>query len=43
LGGYHISEVVGVGEILIDFVSTKPASYVEASTFQRSIGVDFKV
>jgi len=31
-------EVVGVGEILIDFVSTEPVSYVEASTFQKCFG-----
>ncbi|MCW4027296.1 MAG: sugar kinase [Candidatus Bathyarchaeota archaeon] len=31
-------EVVGVGEILIDFVATEPVSYVEASAFQKCFG-----
>jgi len=31
-------EVVGVGEVLIDFVATEPVSYVNASAFQKCFG-----
>jgi sugar/nucleoside kinase (ribokinase family) len=31
-------EVIAIGEILIDFVSTKPESYIEASAFEKCFG-----
>ena len=31
-------EVVGIGEVLIDFVATKPGSYEEVATFQKCFG-----
>ncbi len=31
-------EIVGIGEVLIDFIATEPVSYVEASTFRRFFG-----
>lgn len=31
-------EVVGIGEVLIDFIATEPVSYIEASTFRRFFG-----
>ena len=31
-------EVVGIGEVLIDFVATEPASYVEVSAFKKCFG-----
>jgi len=31
-------EVVGIGEVLIDFVATEPVSYIEAPSFQKCFG-----
>jgi sugar/nucleoside kinase (ribokinase family) len=31
-------DIVGLGEILIDFVATEPVSYVQASAFQKCFG-----
>jgi sugar/nucleoside kinase (ribokinase family) len=31
-------EIVGIGEILVDFVSTEPVSYIEALTFKKCFG-----
>jgi len=31
-------EVVGIGEVLIDFIATEPIPYVEASTFRKFFG-----
>lgn len=31
-------EVVGIGEVLIDFVATEPVSYVEVSAFKKCFG-----
>ena len=31
-------EVVGIGEVLIDFVATKPVSYMKVSEFQKCFG-----
>jgi len=31
-------EVVGIGEVLVDFVATAPVSYLEASAFQKCFG-----
>lgn len=31
-------EIVGIGEILVDFVSTEPVSYIEALTFRKCFG-----
>ncbi len=31
-------ELIGIGEVLIDFVATKPVSYTEVSAFQKCFG-----
>jgi sugar/nucleoside kinase (ribokinase family) len=31
-------EIVGIGEVLIDFVATEPVSYIEVSAFQKCFG-----
>ncbi len=31
-------EIVGIGEVLVDFVSTEPVSYIEALTFKKCFG-----
>jgi len=31
-------EVVGIGEVLVDFVATEPVSYLEVSAFQKCFG-----
>ena len=31
-------EIVGIGEVLIDFVATEPVSYIEAPAFQKCFG-----
>ncbi|MEM1606937.1 MAG: sugar kinase [Candidatus Bathyarchaeia archaeon] len=31
-------DIVGVGEVLIDFIATEPVSYIEASTFRKFFG-----
>lgn len=31
-------EIIGIGEVLIDFISTEPVSYLEASTFKKCFG-----
>lgn len=31
-------EVIGIGEVLIDFIATEPVSYTEASTFKKFFG-----
>lgn len=31
-------EVIGIGEVLIDFIATEPVSYIEASTFRKFFG-----
>ena len=31
-------KVIGIGEVLIDFVATEPVSYVEAETFKKCFG-----
>jgi len=31
-------EIIGIGEVLIDFISTEPVSYLEASTFRKCFG-----
>lgn len=31
-------QIVGIGEVLIDFVSTEPVSYIEALTFKKCFG-----
>ena len=31
-------EIVGIGEVLIDFIATEPVSYVKALTFRRFFG-----
>jgi sugar/nucleoside kinase (ribokinase family) len=33
-----LPEVVGIGEVLIDFVATEPVSYVEVPAFQKCFG-----
>ena len=32
------AEVIGLGEVLVDFISTEPVSYLEASTFKKFFG-----
>ncbi|MEM1507358.1 MAG: sugar kinase [Candidatus Bathyarchaeia archaeon] len=31
-------DIVGIGEVLIDFIATEPVSYIEASTFRKFFG-----
>lgn len=31
-------EIIGIGEVLIDFISTEPVSYLEASSFEKCFG-----
>ncbi len=31
-------EIVGIGEVLIDFVATEPVSYIEVPAFQKCFG-----
>jgi len=31
-------DVVGIGEVLIDFVATKPGSYLDVPAFQKCFG-----